>query len=39
MIYHVNAHAAANGDGSREKPFQTIQAAANVAQAGDEVLV
>ena len=39
MIYHVHASAASVGDGSRERPFQTIQAAANIARPGDEVIV
>ncbi len=39
MIYHVNAQVARAGDGSAEYPFQTIQAAAEVARPGDEVLV
>lgn len=39
MIYHVNGSAAPGGDGTREKPFQTITEAAAVAAPGDEVLV
>ncbi len=39
MIYYVSANAARNGDGSKEKPFQTITDAANIARAGDEVIV
>lgn len=39
MQYYVDAAAAAGGDGSRKKPFAFIQAAAEVAKAGDEVLV
>ncbi len=39
MKYYVDASSARAGDGSREYPFQTIQAAADLAVAGDEVLV
>ena len=39
MKYYVNAAASRAGDGSKEYPFQTIQAAAELAKAGDEVLV
>ena len=39
MIYYVNAKACRNGDGSMERPFKTINAAAKLAVAGDEVLV
>jgi hypothetical protein len=39
MIYHVNAGAAAGGDGSSARPFRTIQQAADLALPGDEVLV
>ena len=39
MKYYVSASAIKAGDGSRERPFATIQAAAELAQAGDEVLV
>lgn len=39
MIYYVSASACRSGDGSREKPFQTITAAAEIARAGDEVVV
>lgn len=39
MIYYVNAKSACVGDGTIEKPFQTIQAAANAAMPGDEVVV
>ena len=38
MIYHVSARAGRGGDGTREKPFQTITEAAKIACAGDEVL-
>ncbi|MCQ2983234.1 MAG: right-handed parallel beta-helix repeat-containing protein [Treponemataceae bacterium] len=39
MKLYVNAAAARSGNGSKESPFKTIQAAADVAQPGDEVLV
>ena len=39
MQYYVNAAAPRSGDGSKEYPFKTIQAAAELAVAGDEVLV
>ncbi len=39
MIYYVSAEAAAKGDGSRKKPFQKIQQAADAAAPGDEVVV
>ncbi|MDO4475795.1 MAG: right-handed parallel beta-helix repeat-containing protein [Lachnospiraceae bacterium] len=39
MLYYVDCHAAPNGCGSKEKPFARIQEAANVAMAGDEILV
>ena len=39
MKYYVNASVAVSGDGSEERPFRTIQEAADVAVAGDEVLV
>ena len=39
MQYYVDASAASGGDGSKAAPFQTIQAAAEIALAGDEVLV
>lgn len=35
----VSASAAPGGDGSQERPFQTIQAAVNIAGAGDAVMV
>ena len=37
--YHVDAQALRGGDGSAEKPFRTIQEAAQIARAGDEVIV
>ncbi len=39
MIFYVDAKAGVSGDGSQEKPFKTIQEAADIAVAGDEVLV
>ena len=39
MIYYVNAAAAREGDGSKERPFRRINEAAKVAAPGDEVLV
>ena len=39
MIYYVSANAGENGNGSKETPFTHINDAAQVAVAGDEVLV
>ncbi len=39
MKYYVNQKADRSGDGTERRPFQTIQAAADLAVAGDEVLV
>ena len=39
MIYYVNAKAKSDGDGSKGTPFKTINQAAAVARAGDEVIV
>ena len=39
MKYYVNGSASQGGDGSMEKPFQKIQEAAEIAVAGDEVIV
>lgn len=39
MIYYVNAKTKKNGNGTKESPFKTINQAAQLAQAGDEVLV
>jgi len=39
MIYYVNAKAKTNGNGSKDYPFKTINQAAALAQAGDEVIV
>lgn len=39
MKYYVSAVAAQTGDGTKQNPFRTIQEAACIAQAGDEVIV
>ena len=39
VTYYVDASAEEFGDGSREKPFKSINAAANVAMPGDEIIV
>lgn len=39
MNYYVDASVLKSGDGSKNYPFQTIQEAANLAKAGDEVFV
>lgn len=39
MKYYVNGSIVESGDGSKKYPFKTIQEAANVATAGDEILV
>ncbi len=39
MRYYVDAAAAKGGDGSEQRPFDTIGLAADKARAGDEVLV
>ena len=39
MTYYVNAKAKTNGNGTKASPFKTINQAAQVARAGDEVLV
>ena len=39
MKYYVDASVSRSGNGSREYPFRHIQEAANLAKAGDEVLV
>lgn len=39
MIYYVDAKAFRDGDGSRSRPFRTINDAAKLAVAGDEILV
>ena len=39
MVYYVNAKATKKGNGSKDYPFKTINEAAAIAQAGDEVIV
>ncbi len=39
MTFYVDANVMQHGDGTREKPFKTINEAAAIAVAGDEVLV
>ena len=39
MIYHVDCNKKSGGDGSSEHPFATINEAASVAVAGDEIVV
>ena len=39
MIYHVSCQAVPGGDGSESRPFTRIQEAADLAAAGDEILV
>ena len=39
MRYYVNAHAPREGNGSRETPFRRINDAAQIAMAGDEIVV
>ena len=39
MTYYVNAKAKFNGNGSKAAPFKTINEAAQIARAGDEVIV
>ncbi len=39
MTYYVNAKAKFNGNGSKAAPFKTINEAAAVARAGDQVIV
>ena len=39
MIYHVNAASERGGDGTKQRPFQRINDAAQIARPGDEVLV
>ena len=39
MYYYVNGAVNISGDGSQNKPFKTIQDAANIAKAGDKVIV
>ena len=39
MIWYVNANAFRDGDGSETRPFRFINDAAQIARAGDEILV
>ena len=39
MKYYVSGDVKQAGDGTKEKPFATIQEAAQIARAGDEVIV
>ena len=39
MTYYVDANVVQHGDGSQAKPFKTIGEAAEIAVAGDEVIV
>ena len=39
MTFYVNCSAPHDGDGSKEHPFKRITAAAQLARAGDEVVV
>ena len=39
MTIYVDASAAAGGNGTKERPYKTIQEAADTALPGDEVLV
>lgn len=39
MKYYVSANAEPAGDGTKENPFASIQTAADIAKAGDEVIV
>lgn len=39
MIYYVSARAARSGNGTKNSPFKTINEAAQIASAGDEVIV
>lgn len=39
MIYYVSAKASRSGSGSKSSPFKTINAAAQIALPGDEVIV
>ena len=39
MIYYVNTLAERDGDGSKLRPFKHIDDAAQIAAAGDEVIV
>lgn len=39
MVYYVNGSVEKSGNGSKESPFKKIQMAADVAVAGDEIIV
>lgn len=39
MKYYVSAAVSQTGDGTQQRPFKTIQEAAQIAQPGDEVIV
>ena len=39
MIYYVSSKTKSNGDGSKNSPFKTINQAASIAKAGDEIIV
>ena len=39
MIYYVSSSAERGGDGSPDRPFMKIGQAAEIAKAGDEILV
>lgn len=39
MIYYVSSSVRQTGDGSKDRPFRTINEAAQIARAGDEVVV
>jgi len=39
MTFYINCNAAPGGDGTKAKPFAKIQQAAEIAKAGDEVIV
>lgn len=39
MKYYVNVNAMPGGKGTQDSPFSTIQAAADIALPGDEVIV
>ena len=39
IVYYVNGSVETSGNGSKESPFKKIQMAADVAVAGDEIIV
>src|SRR4029450_9573932 len=39
LVLHVATSGSDNGDGSEDRPFRTISRAADIAQAGDTVVV